>query len=212
LKILVTGGAGFIGTSVVRQLLGDGDDVVNLDKLTYAGSNPPLGALGEGGRYGHGRMLDELVIRPVLVLAGPGVPPGRHATRVRLIDVYPTLLELAAGIEAPCDGEDLARVWSGGEQRDRDVFVQGTYAGTDLRAAIVGDFKLVWDLRAGVESLYDLARDPREHRNLRDALPERAGALRAALGRRWDLSVNSVVLSRRVRRESCAAGDRSACD
>jgi dTDP-glucose 4,6-dehydratase len=51
LKILVTGGAGFIGTSVVRQLLGDGDDVVNLDKLTYAGSNPPLGALGEGGRY-----------------------------------------------------------------------------------------------------------------------------------------------------------------
>jgi dTDP-glucose 4,6-dehydratase len=50
-KILVTGGAGFIGTSVVRHLLGEGDSVVNLDKLTYAGSNPPLGKLGEGGRY-----------------------------------------------------------------------------------------------------------------------------------------------------------------
>ncbi len=50
-KILVTGGAGFIGTAVVRCLLGAGDTVVNLDKLTYAGSNPPLGALGEGGRY-----------------------------------------------------------------------------------------------------------------------------------------------------------------
>ena len=36
MKLLVTGGAGFIGSAVVRQAIGDGHHVVNLDKLTYA--------------------------------------------------------------------------------------------------------------------------------------------------------------------------------
>ncbi|MBY0422075.1 MAG: dTDP-glucose 4,6-dehydratase [Parvularculaceae bacterium] len=39
MKLLVTGGAGFIGSAVVRQALDRGDSVVNLDKLTYA-ANP----------------------------------------------------------------------------------------------------------------------------------------------------------------------------
>ena len=35
-RVLVTGGAGFIGSAVVRQLIGAGHAVVNVDKLTYA--------------------------------------------------------------------------------------------------------------------------------------------------------------------------------
>ena len=39
MKILVTGGAGFIGSALVRQLIREtGHEVVNLDKLTYAGN------------------------------------------------------------------------------------------------------------------------------------------------------------------------------
>ncbi|QIK42341.1 dTDP-glucose 4,6-dehydratase [Pontivivens nitratireducens] len=36
MKILITGGAGFIGSAVVRQAIRDGHSVVNLDALTYA--------------------------------------------------------------------------------------------------------------------------------------------------------------------------------
>ncbi|MDA7965960.1 dTDP-glucose 4,6-dehydratase [Ruegeria sp.] len=36
MKLLVTGGAGFIGSAVVRQAVGQGHQVVNLDALTYA--------------------------------------------------------------------------------------------------------------------------------------------------------------------------------
>ncbi|HCP02220.1 MAG TPA: dTDP-glucose 4,6-dehydratase, partial [Pseudomonas sp.] len=39
MKILVTGGAGFIGSAVIRHIINNTDDeVVNLDKLTYAGN------------------------------------------------------------------------------------------------------------------------------------------------------------------------------
>ncbi|HEY0630185.1 MAG TPA: dTDP-glucose 4,6-dehydratase [Sphingomicrobium sp.] len=37
-RILVTGGAGFIGSAVVRRLIGRGYRVVNVDKLTYSGN------------------------------------------------------------------------------------------------------------------------------------------------------------------------------
>ena len=36
MKLLVTGGAGFIGSAVVRRAIADGHEVVNMDALTYA--------------------------------------------------------------------------------------------------------------------------------------------------------------------------------
>src|SRR5437764_7860977 len=42
MRVLVTGGAGFIGSHFVKRLLQSGDDVVVLDKLTYSGNRANL--------------------------------------------------------------------------------------------------------------------------------------------------------------------------
>ena len=51
MKVLITGGCGFIGSEVVRVALEQGHEVVNLDKLTYAGNPANVADVADDPRF-----------------------------------------------------------------------------------------------------------------------------------------------------------------
>ncbi|HKP10226.1 MAG TPA: NAD-dependent epimerase/dehydratase family protein, partial [Gaiella sp.] len=60
MRVLVTGGAGFIGSHFVKRLVAGGDDVVVLDKLTYAGN--PANLEGTGAELVVGDIADAAAV------------------------------------------------------------------------------------------------------------------------------------------------------
>ncbi|MBX7158124.1 MAG: dTDP-glucose 4,6-dehydratase [Verrucomicrobiae bacterium] len=71
MKILVTGGAGFIGSNFIRHLLFQSkvENVVNLDLLTYAGNLDNLKDLEANPRYHfiHGNICDQSLVEKILL-------------------------------------------------------------------------------------------------------------------------------------------------
>ena len=68
-RVLVTGGAGFIGSAVCRHLIGQEQcNVVNLDKLTYSGNLASLASIADhpGYRFYQGDICDEAMVFELL--------------------------------------------------------------------------------------------------------------------------------------------------
>ena len=67
MKLLVTGGAGFIGSAVVRQAVAAGHEVVNLDALTYAACLANVASVAEapGYRFVQGDIRDGALLETV---------------------------------------------------------------------------------------------------------------------------------------------------
>jgi|CXWL01.1.fsa_nt_gi arylsulfatase A-like enzyme/Tfp pilus assembly protein PilF len=154
--------------------------------------------LGEHGERTHGLLLQRAARRVPLVVAGPGVAPGRTVPcLVRTADVAPTLLELA-GLPVPpgLDGASLAPFLGGDENPrcGRESYSESflpffAYRWYPLRG--LGNDKLFY-LHAPSPSLYDSDADPAESRDLgagqpaalarwKDKLEELLGRLGEAL-------------------------------
>ena len=80
MKLLVTGGAGFIGTNFIRYWLRhySNDAVINLDRLTYAGDLSNLTDIAETHypkryKFAHGDILDSAFVEDVLKTEHPDV-------------------------------------------------------------------------------------------------------------------------------------------
>ena len=154
----------------------------------------------------HGEMLGERGLwykmsffegasRVPLVVSVPGlVSPGRVAASVSLIDILPTLVELAGGstdtLASAIDGRSLMPHLTGQGGHDEVI---GEYLAESALMPLVmlrrGRWKFI-HTPSDPDQLYDLVSDPEETTNLDSARDhaETLASFRAEVARRWDLA------------------------
>ena len=146
--------------------------------------------LGEHDIRFHARSLYNQVVRIPLIIRAPGVAPRVVDAPASLVDVMPTLLDLA-GIAGPrgMNGISLAPALRGVADRARPIYIELVRGGQierDMAAVVSAPWKVIWDREANAWSVYNLAdpndthsrsADPREQRLLLDAIDRETARL-----------------------------------
>jgi arylsulfatase A-like enzyme len=168
--------------ALVGQTLDAIDQSFGLDRTLVVLTSDHGESFGEHGDIGHGQSLHAEVTRVPLILAGPGVPAGAAVeTTVRLLDVAPTVLALAGSdAAATFPGLSLVPLFSAPAE-DREVYAEAMLYGPSERSLIRDGFRLLIDEGRELHSLYDVATDPEERRDIAASEPARVRALEAAL-------------------------------
>lgn len=149
-------------------------------------------AFGEHGYRYHGFGLHEHQLRVPLIVRLPGVEPRRVDAPVGLIDLAPTLLDLA-GVRPEesrrarmgLRGRTLLPLLGGFEREPAPIFAEmprGPHNAEQL-ALRVGRHKLMYSAASNRWQLFDLVADPLEQTDLAAAEPDTLAELRAALTR-----------------------------
>lgn len=148
----------------IGRLLGVlGDLGLEKDTIVIFSSDNGL-AVGSHGLMGKQSLYEHSTKVPLL-FAGPGIPQGRSDALAYLLDVFPTICQLA-GVDVPAglDGLGLKAVIEGRQEKVRNHAV---FAYRDLQRAIRGSrFKLIRYPKIGKTQLFDLRSDPDELRDL----------------------------------------------
>ncbi|HDH96724.1 MAG TPA: hypothetical protein ENF73_03245, partial [Proteobacteria bacterium] len=120
------------------------------------------------GFFEHGHSVYGEVLHVPLIVRVPGLEPKRVSTRVRTIDVAPTILELAGIRFDPSEfqGRTLAPLLEGKDEPDREVLAESLLYYFERKALIEGRYKLVWIPYSDEYLLYDLEADPGERHPL----------------------------------------------
>jgi arylsulfatase A-like enzyme len=135
---------------------------------------------GDHGGGGHGSSLHREVTRLALAIRAPGIVPRRVVDPVHAVDLLPTLLDLLDVPEPqiPMTGRSLAPIMRGQATELEPVGMiaqTSLYHGAFWTSYRLGRWKLFERFRPGMpplRELYDLRRDPLEHRDLASKHPE----------------------------------------
>lgn len=151
--------------------------------------------LGEHGFWQKANLHEE-VLRVPLIISAPGYQPGRSSSIVELVDMFPTLSELA-GLDIPqgLHGTSLVPIL-----KDNDAQVKETALsfnkGTSLRTR---DWHYMrYD--DGTAELYDMKADPNEFTNL--ASDKSRGPLIQELKAKMDRRMSVVLKQKKKKRGS----------
>jgi arylsulfatase A-like enzyme/Tfp pilus assembly protein PilF len=144
-------------------------------------------SLGEHGERTHGLFAYDSTLRvPLVVWAPAALRPAVVAGTARLVDVMPTVLDLA-GVPSPAgDGRSLRTLAAGGSVADEpESYFEALNANltrgwAPLKGVVRHQLKLI-DLP--IPELYDLAADPGEGKNLYASSRDRARDLESRLDR-----------------------------
>jgi arylsulfatase A-like enzyme len=128
--------------------------------------------LTDRGFIGHTRSLYDELVRVPFVFFAPGLTPKRIKEPVSTIDLLPTMMGLLG--EEPMEwmvGKDLSSAILGEElPPTRPIFNEVDYRAGQITAhklgVVEGDYKLVFDKDTESYELYNMAKDPKEERDI----------------------------------------------